>query len=147
LKAAEATAKHRGLILETVQLRDANDLPKVASALKGKHVGGVIVLQGPTLFLEKAHILEITTRQRIPTFFMWREGAELGGLGSYGPSLVELWRRAASYTDKILRGTKPADLPVEQATTFELVINRKTAKALGLTIPPSLLARPDQVIE
>src|SRR5262249_57038153 len=112
-----------------------------------RDVGGVIVLQGPTLFIEKAHILDVATQQRLPTFFMWREGPELGGLGSYGPSLVDLWRRAASYTDKILRGAKPADLPVEQPTKFELVVNLKIAKAFGLTIPPSLLLRADQVIE
>jgi len=147
LQAAGTAAKHRGFMLEPLQLRDTRDLPGVAAALRGKHAAGVIVLQGPTLFIEKVHILEVTTQQRIPTFFMWREGPELGGLGSYGPSLVDLWRRAASYTDKILRGAKPADLPVEQSSKFELVINLKIAKAFGLTIPPSLLLRADQVIE
>jgi putative ABC transport system substrate-binding protein len=78
---------------------------------------------------------------------MWREGPEAGGLGSYGPSLQDLWRRAAAYTDKILKGSNPGDLPVEQPTRYELVISMKTAKALGLTIPQSLLLRADQVIE
>src|SRR5262245_31225812 len=133
LAAADAAAKHRGLMLDTVPLRHVSDLPAVAGALRDKHVGGVIVLQGPTLFTEKAHILEVATQQRIPTFFMWREGPELGGFGSYGPSLVDLWRRAASYTDKILKGVQPADLPVQQPAKFELVINLATAKALGLT--------------
>src|SRR5262249_8962869 len=134
-------------MLEPLQLRHASDLPLVAAALKDKHAAGVIVLQGPTLFIEKVHILEVTTQQRIPTVFMWREGPELGGLGSYGPSLVDLWGRAASYTDKILRGAKPADLPIEQSSKFELVINLKTAKALGLTIPQSLLVRADEIIQ
>ena len=91
--------------------------------------------------------LDGAASQRIPTFFMWREGPESGGFGSYGPNLVALWRRAAMYTEKILKGAKPGDLPVEQPTQFELVINLKTATMLGLTIPPSLRLRADQVIE
>jgi putative tryptophan/tyrosine transport system substrate-binding protein len=147
LNAADATARDRGFTLEPVQLSLTSDLSVVAAALKDKRAAGMIVLQGPQLFTQKAHIIELAARQRIPTFFMWREGPESGGRGSYGPNLVALWRRAALYTEKILKGAKPADLPVEQPTQFELVINLKTAKALGLTIPPSLLLRADQVIE
>jgi ABC-type uncharacterized transport system substrate-binding protein len=83
----------------------------------------------------------------LPTIYMYREGPEAGGLMSYGTSLIDNWRRAANYVDKILKGIKPADLPVEQPTKFELIINMKTAKALGLTIPQSLLLRADQVID
>jgi len=86
-------------------------------------------------------------KERLPVMFPYREAVETGGLISYGPSLVDLWRRAAIYVDRILKGARPSELPIEQPTKFELVINLKTAKALGLTLPPSLLQRADQVIE
>jgi len=92
-------------------------------------------------------ILDFASRQRLPALYAYRETVEKGGLMSYGASLIALWQGAARHVDKILRGAKPGDLPIERPTTFELVINLKTAKALGLTIPPSLLARADQVIE
>jgi putative ABC transport system substrate-binding protein len=96
---------------------------------------------------ERRRIVNAVVKDRLPAMFYFREFVEAGGLMSYGPNFRELWRRAATYVDKILKGAKPADLPVEQATTFELVINLKTAKALGLTIPPSLLGRADEVIQ
>ena len=92
-------------------------------------------------------ILDFASRLRLPALYAYRETVEKGGLMSYGASLIALWQGAARHVDKILRGAKPGDLPIERPTTFELVINLKTAKALGLTIPPSLLARADQVIE
>ena len=92
-------------------------------------------------------IIDRAAKARLPAIYEWREQVEAGGLMSYGASMVDLSRRVAAYVDKILKGAKPADLPVEQPTKFELVINLKTAKALGLTIPPSLLLRADQVIE
>jgi putative ABC transport system substrate-binding protein len=147
LKAAEAAARRRGFTLQPVGVRGSSELPAVfATMLKGQPAG-VIVLQGPILFIKRSQIIEFAAKRRLPTIFMWREGPEAGALGSYGPSLLDLWRRAATYTDKILKGAKPADLPVEQATTFELIINLKTAKGLGLTIPQSLLQRADKVIE
>jgi putative ABC transport system substrate-binding protein len=99
------------------------------------------------LSAERQRIAELATRYRLPTMFGQREAVEAGGLMSYGANFDDLYRRGAIYVDKILRGAKPADLPVEQATKFELVINRKTAKNLGLTIPPALLLRADQVID
>jgi putative tryptophan/tyrosine transport system substrate-binding protein len=100
-----------------------------------------------TAFADRALIVDFATRARLPSSFAFREQVELGGLMSYGVNLAGLHRRAATYMDKIFKGAKPADLPIEQPTKFELVINLKTAKALGLTIPPSLLQRADQVIE
>jgi ABC-type uncharacterized transport system substrate-binding protein len=107
----------------------------------------LFVAASPTAYADRGLIVDFATRTRLPSSFGWREAVELGGLMSYGVTLADNFRRAAGYVDKILKGAKAGDLPVEQPTTFELVINLKTAKALGLTIPPSLLARADQVIE
>jgi putative ABC transport system substrate-binding protein len=106
----------------------------------------IVVTDGVT-FNQRARIAQLTTATRLPAMYEIRDFVDVGGLISYGPSYADLARRGASYVDRILRGSKPADLPVEQPTMFELVINLKTAKALGLTIPPTLLARADDVIE
>ena len=105
------------------------------------------MLGDPLIFVHRARIAELAAKHRLPAMYLFRESVEAGGLMAYGPSFHDLGRRAASYVDKILKGAKPGDLPVEQPTKFELVINLKTAKALGLTIPPALLQRADQVIE
>jgi putative ABC transport system substrate-binding protein len=111
--------------------------------------GAQALLVGPTSehFLNRRLIAQLAAQNRLPTVAQWREFAEIGGLMAYGISSQDNWRRAAHYADRILTGVKPADLPVEQPTKFELVINLKTAKALGLTIPPSVLARADEVIQ
>jgi putative tryptophan/tyrosine transport system substrate-binding protein len=105
------------------------------------------VIDGATIAALRAPILELARGKHLPVVSQFREFVEAGGLMAYGPSLPEMYRRAATYVAKILRGAKPADLPVEQPTKFELIINLKTAKALGLTIPPSLLGRADEVIQ
>jgi ABC transporter substrate binding protein len=108
---------------------------------------GLTVAGNARNFVHREKILEFAASNRLPAAYGWKEAIEDGGLLSYGPDVTQMWRRAAVYVDKILKGAKPADLPVEQPTTFELVINLKTAKVLGLTIPPSLLLRADQIIE
>ena len=99
------------------------------------------------LTIQHERIVDLAVTHHMPGIFEWREFAEAGGLMSYGPSIADMYRRLATYVDKILKGAKPGDLPVEQPTKFDFVINLKTAKALGLTIPPSVLVRADQIIE
>jgi ABC-type uncharacterized transport system substrate-binding protein len=110
-------------------------------------VGALTVWSTPMFFSERRRLVDLAAKNRLPAVHPWREFVDAGGLMSYGPDLADMFRRAATYVDRILKGAKPGDLPVEQPTKFELVINLKTAKALGLTIPPSLLQRSDQVIE
>src|SRR5262249_31433433 len=112
-----------------------------------ERVNAVLVLGSPAFFPERRHLADLGLRYRLPTSFQRPAYAEVGGLTSYGPDIDDIMRRVADYTDRILKGAKPADLPVEQPTKFELVFNLKTAKPLGLAIPQSLLLRADQVIE
>jgi ABC-type uncharacterized transport system substrate-binding protein len=115
--------------------------------MREARAGGVLVFPNPILFEARRSIVAHAAKSRLPVVYPWREAASVGGFMSYSTNFPDMYRRAATYVDKILKGAKPADLPIEQPTKFELVINLKTAKALGLTIPPSLLQRADQVIE
>jgi putative tryptophan/tyrosine transport system substrate-binding protein len=109
--------------------------------------GAVTVLLSNMFMVERRRLVDLAAKNRLPAVYQSKEFVDAGGLMAYGPSFVDIFRRAATYVDKILKGAKPSDLPVEQPTKFELVINLKTAKTLGLTIPPAVLLRADQVIE
>ena len=144
---AEDAARSLGVQLKIVEAGAPTELESAFSTLHTERVGAVLVLGGAGFYLNRRRIAELALRNRLPSVFQNREFVEAGGLLSYAPSTSANYRRAAFFVDRILKGAKPADLPVEEPTTFELVINLKTAKALGLTIPPSLLQRADQVIE
>jgi len=141
----EAAGQRLGVQISTVLVRNPSELDDAFSTLKNAHVGGLIV--DLTLQEHSRQIVDLALKSRLPTVSGPREFAEAGGLMAYGPDFSDLFRRAATFVDKILKGAKPADLPVEQPTKFGLVINLRTAKALRLTIPQSLLVRADQVIE
>jgi putative tryptophan/tyrosine transport system substrate-binding protein len=136
-----------GLQLRHYTVRRADELPGAFEAMKKEGVQGIVIQQNPLLWTERTRIGNLGLTYRLPIIYSLSGTAEEGSLLAYGADGADLWRRVAGYVAKILKGAKPADLPVEQPTKFELVINLKTAKALGLTIPPSLLARADQVIE
>ena len=144
-KQAEVAARTLGMQLQSVLVRGPNEFESAFSAMRG--ADGLLQLDSPLFTLHRVRLTELAVATRLPTIYGYRDMVEVGGLMSYGAQLSDLYTRAATYVDKILRGVKPADLPIEQPTKFELVINLKTAKALGLTIPPSLLLRADQVIE
>jgi ABC-type uncharacterized transport system substrate-binding protein len=140
-------ARRLGVELHTFIVRRAGDLAAAFLGMKKNHDQGVVVMSPAFMFVHRKAVIDLAATQRIPAIYELRNFVEPGGLMSYGVNLSEMERRAATYVDKILKGTKPADLPVEQPTKFELVINLKTAKALGLTIPPSVLLRADEVIQ
>jgi putative ABC transport system substrate-binding protein len=140
-------ARNLGIEIHTFIVRRAGDLTPAFLGMKKNHDQGVLVTSAPFMFLHRTAVIDLAAAHRIPAIYEFRVFVEPGGLMSYGVNTSEMQRRAAGYVDKILRGAKPADLPIEQPATFELVINLRIAKALGLTIPPSLLQRADQVIE
>jgi len=133
--------------LEVLEVRRPNELASALSALRARRTGALLAISDPVFGDVLAQLARLAIQDRLPAIYVTRGFAEAGGLIAYGPSFPDNYRRAASYVDKIIKGAKPADLPVEQPTKFDLVINLKTAKALGVTIPPSLLERADQVIE
>jgi ABC-type uncharacterized transport system substrate-binding protein len=140
-------ARSLGLQLQLLEARGPRDFDGAFAAMAKERVGALLVVTDPAFIPHRARLVDLAVKNRLPSIFTQREHAEAGGLMSYGPRLSDLHRRGATYVDKILKGAKPADLPVEEPTKFELVVNLKTAKALGLTIPQSLLQRADQVIE
>ena len=147
LKTTEAAARSLSLQLRTVQVRRPDDLETALGEVRKGRADAIVILGSPFFFTHRARLVELAAKHRLPAMYFQREfvvGA--GGLMSYGPNLRDLFRRAATYVDKILKGARPADLPVERPTKFELVINLRTAKTLGLTIPPTLVARADEVI-
>ena len=143
----EAAARTLGVRLQLLEFRGADQVERALTAMATTRPDGLIVPNDAAANQQRARIIAFAARNRLPTIYAARETVEVGGLMTYAPSQIDSWRRAADYVDKILKGAKPADLPMEQPTTFELVINLKTAKALGLTIPPSLLGRADEVIQ
>jgi len=147
LKAIEGSAQRLGLTIHVGLTERPGGYDEVFARLATERIGALLVLSDTVLAGDRKRIVETATRARLPTFFDFRESADAGGLVSYGVNNVELYRQAARFVDRILKGARPADLPVEQPTRFELVINLKTARALGLTIPTTLLARADHVVE
>ena len=147
LKSIQAAASSFRIQLLAVPARSAGEIAGALSTIAQAGITAVLVVNSPIAFNERIRLAEGTLNHRLAGAFPTKENVQAGGLISYGPDQADLFRRTATYVDKILRGAKPSDLPVEQATKFETVINLKTAKALGITVPPTLLARADEVIE
>ena len=146
LRGADAVRRALGVQLQILDARNPEEFDATFTAMTRKQAGALLVLADGMFFQHRTRITDLAAKRRLPAMFQGKENVEAGGLMSYGVSVPDMVRRAATYVGKILNGAKPADLPVEQPTKFELVINMKTAKALDLTIPPSLLLRADQVI-
>ena len=147
LGAAETGARSLGVELLKVPVRGEEDFPAAFATMAQASVDGFMVLASPIFLSRRALLADLAIRHRLPSMIGTKDNVLSGLLMSYAPDPYELTRRSAAYVDRILKGEKPAELPVEQATRYELTINLKTAKALGLTIPPTLLARADEVIE
>ena len=147
VKAAEVAAKKLGMQLQVVPVKDQEDFERAFSDMTKARADALTVPVTALFELHRPRLVGLAARHRLPAVYTFRTYVEAGGLMSYGPDFLDLFRRAAGYVDKILKGARPGDLPVEQPTKFELVINLKTAKTLGLTIPPALLQRADHVIE
>src|SRR5262249_32797006 len=144
---AEAAARMSRMQFQLIGVRTPDELDSTFSAMAQNRSDGLVVCPSGRLFFERRRIVDLGARYRLPSIYYFREFVAIGGLASYGPNLSDLFRGAGSYVGKILKGAKPGDLPIEQPTKFELVINLQTAKALGLTIPQSLLVRADEVIQ
>ena len=147
LKEAEVAARALGVQLQLVEARGPADFDRAFSEMTRARAGALTVLGSAVFFAERRRLVDLAAKHRLPAVYTSKDFVDAGGLMAFGPNLADSFRRAATYVDKILKGAKPADLPVEQPTKFELVINLKTAKALRLTFPQSLLLRADQVIE
>ena len=144
---ASRASRSLGVVLLTVEATTPEELDAAFASAAAQHADAIVDANDPLTNSQAPRVVALAAKHRLPASYLFRLFAPEGGLMTYGPDLPDLFRRAGDYVDKILKGTKPSDLPVEQPTKFELVINMKTAKALGLTVPPSLLARADEVIE
>ena len=147
LKAVEAAGPALGLRVQSVPALSATEYDSAFTAIVGEHADAVLVLSTPLFIAGAKRLAELCLAHKLPSLFGPKHHVQEGGLMSYSPDRADLWRRGAIYVDKILRGIDPADLPVQQPTKFEIAINLKTAKSIGLAIPPSLLGRADEVIE
>jgi putative ABC transport system substrate-binding protein len=147
IKEMEQAVPAMGIVLQSHPMLNASELDGALQAVGQERAQAIVTMDDPLVQSQRVRIVAFAMGQGIPVMGEFRPVTEAGGLMSYAPNQLDMWRRAASYVDKILKGAKPADLPVEQPTKFELVINLKTAKALGLTVPASLLATADEVIE
>ncbi len=145
--AVQAAAPSLGMELSPVDARDAPEIERAVTAFARSGNGGLIVTASPVANRHRDLIIALAARHQLPAVYPWRYFVTDGGLISYGPDSIDQYRQAAGYVDRILKGEKPADLPVQAPTRYELAINLKTAKALGLDVPPTLLARADEVIE
>ena len=145
IREMNAPARSLGVQLQLLEARGPNEFDSAFAAMTKERVGALLV--HAMLNSHRTRLADLAARSRLPAIYGVRESVEAGGLMSYGPSFLDLFRRAATYVDKILKGEKPSDLPVQAPVKFELAINLKTAKALGLEVPPMLLARADEVIE
>jgi len=146
-RAAEASASLFGLTLLSIEIRDPGEIEASFKTASDARAHSLLVFAAGHLFGRATQVAELATRNRLPAMYELREYVEAGGLISYSANLLDIWRRAASFVDRILKGARPAELPVEQPTDFDLLINLKAARALGLAVPPTLLARADEVIE
>jgi putative ABC transport system substrate-binding protein len=147
LKETELAAGALGVQVQYLEVRDPKDIETAFQAARKRRADAVLVLGGAVLNSHRTQVVELAVKSQLPAIYAVTEFVEDGGLMTYGVSLTDLYRRAATYVDKILKGAKPADLPVEQPTKFELIINLKAAKQIGLTIPPNVLVRADKVIK
>ena len=147
LREAETAARALGLRLQTLEARNSREIDSAFSAMTGERAGALLILPEGVFLTQRSQIAKLAATRRLPSIYGTPEYAEAGGLMAYSANRLDNMRRAATFVDKILKGAKPADLPVEQPAKFELAINLRTAKAIGLTVPPSLLQRADQIID
>ena len=143
----EGAARTLKVKLQVLEVRERQEIDGAFAAMARERAGALLVVSDPMFFAQRERIVDLATKHRLPGVYEWREFAEAGGLLSYGTNITEMYARLATYVDKILKGAKPGDLPVERPTRFELVVNMKTAKTLGLTIPSAILLRADRIIE